>query len=249
MPLPALFDEVPAPFAPAFDPEAPWELLGEPLDAVLAAAASTATGPDGFEPGPGVHLLGRLGEDIVIAPTARIAPGAVIEGPIWIGEGASVRTGAYLRGGCWIGEGAVVGANTEVKRGILFPKAKAPHLAYVGDSILGRGVNLGAGTVLSNFRHDGRRIVIPRGASGLAGEGEHGRIETNRRKLGAILGDGVAIGCNSVLHPGVVMGRGSQTYPGVMLRSGIYGERTLVKLRQEQDLVEMVEMVEMVERS
>ena len=177
-----------------------------------------------FAPGPGVHLLG---EGIVIAPTARIAPGAVIEGPVWIGEGATVRTGAYIRGGCWIGEGAVVGANTEVKRGILFPRAKAPHLAYVGDSILGHSVNLGAGTVLSNFRHDGRPVVIPDGPDG-------GRIETGRRKLGAVLGDKVAVGCNSVLHPGVVMGRGGQTYPGVMLRSGVYGERVLVKLRQSR---------------
>jgi len=224
VPLPHLFDEVPAPFADAFDPEAPWELLGALLDAVLAAAAA----PDGFTPGPGVHLLG---EGIVIDPTATIAPGAVIEGPVWIGPRATVRTGAYIRGGCWIGDGAVVGANTEVKRGILFPGAKAPHLAYVGDSVLGQGVNLGAGTVLSNFRHDGRPVVLPTGPDGAQ------KIETGRRKLGAILGDKVAIGCNSVLHPGVVMGHGGQTYPGVMLRSGVYGERVLVKLRQSQEQV------------
>lgn len=232
MALPRLFDQLPEPFAEVFDLERPWDLLGDPLDSVLAAAASTVTGPGGFEPGPGVHLLG---EGIVIHPAATIAPGAVIEGPVWIGEGASVRTGAYIRGGCWIGEGAVVGANTEVKRGILFPRARAPHLAYVGDSILGRGVNLGAGTVLSNFRHDGRTIVIPDGPD------RQGRLETGRRKLGAVLGDEVAVGCNSVLHPGVVMGRGAQTYPGVMLRSGVYGERVLVKLRQEQEQAVMVE--------
>ncbi len=233
MPLPHLFDLVPPPFVAAFDPEAPWDLLGEPLDAALAAVAT----PTGFRPGEGVYLLG---DGIVVHSTASIAPGAVIEGPAWIGQGATVRTGAYIRGGCWIDDLAVVGANTEVKRSILFPAAKAPHLAYVGDSILGRGVNLGAGTVLSNFRHDGRQVVIPRAPFG-GGPEDAQTIETGRRKLGAILGEKVAIGCNSVLHPGVIMGYRAQTYPGVMLRSGVYGERVLVKLRQHQETVVMEE--------
>jgi len=224
MRLPPLFETIPEPFRDTFDPEAPWELLGAPLDAILRALPDRASG---FVPDPGAHLLG---EGVVISEGATIAPGAVIEGPVWIGPGATVRTGAYIRGGCWIGGGAVVGANTEVKRSIFLPGAKAPHLAYVGDSILGAKVNLGAGTVLSNFRHDGGQITIP---------SPDGPIVTGRRKLGAILGDGVAIGCNSVLHPGVVMGRESQTYPGVMLRSGIYAERTLVKLRQEQEVAEL----------
>lgn len=223
MALPRLFETVPEPFRDAFDPEAPWELLGEPLDAVLRTLPDRSPG----SADTGAHLLG---EGIFISEGARIAPGAVIEAKVWIGPGATVRTGAYIRGGCWIGEGAVVGANTEVKRSILFPGAKAPHLAYVGDSILGSGVNLGAGTVLSNFRHDGGQIAVP---------GPRGPITTGRRKLGAVLGDGVAIGCNSVLHPGVVMGRDSQTYPGVMLRSGVYDERTLIKLRQEQEIAEL----------
>ncbi|MGD2113969.1 MAG: hypothetical protein PVG07_02885, partial [Acidobacteriota bacterium] len=212
-------------FRMAFDPEAPWALLGEPLDLVLAALDDRHPGsvPDGS-----VHLLGPR---IIIEPEATVAPGAVIEGPAWIGAGASVRTGAYLRGGCWIGEGAVVGANTEIKRSILFPGARAPHLAYVGDSILGGGVNLGAGSVLSNFRHDGREILIPT---------DGGPIATGRRKLGAVLGDGVAVGCNSVFHPGVVMGRESQTYPGVMVRSGVYGERVMMKLRQATEMVEII---------
>lgn len=220
MALPSLFETIPEPFRDAFDPEAPWELLDEPLDALLRTVPDRSPGFSGS----GAHLLG---EGIFISKDARVAPGAVIEAKVWIGPGATVRTGAYIRGGCWIGEGAVVGANTEVKRSILFPGAKAPHLAYVGDSILGSGVNLGAGSVLSNFRHDGGQITVPT---------PYGPIATGRRKLGAVLGDGVAIGCNSVLHPGVIMGRGSQTYPGVMLRSGVYDERTLVKLRQEQEV-------------
>ena len=106
--------------------------------------------------------------------------------------------------------------------------AKAPHLNYVGDSILGADVNLGAGTILSNFRHDGRFIEIPFKVQ---------RLETGRRKLGAILGDGVLTGCNSVLHPGVIVGRETQIYPGVQLRPGIYPEKSVVKLKQELEVV------------
>ncbi len=158
----------------------------------------------------------------MIGKGTRVAPGATLEGPLFIGDDVEIRTGAYLRGGVWIGNGCTVGANTEVKRSIFLQEAKAPHLNYVGDSILGEDVNLGAGTVLSNFRHDGKEISIG-GREGLA---------TGRRKLGAILGDGVKTGCNSVLHPGVVVGRGSEIYPGVQLRSGVYAAETIFKLRQ-----------------
>lgn len=222
--LPPLFDEVPEPFREAFDPEAPWALLGEHLDRLLDALPDRELAGDEPE---GAFLQGPR---IVVGAGATIAPGVLIEGPAWIGAGATIRTGAYVRGGVWLGEGAVVGANTEVKRSILFPRAKAPHLAYVGDSILGSEVNLGAGTVLSNFRHDGGDVVIPRA------DGQ--RIATGRRKLGAVLGDGVATGCNTVLHPGVVLGRETMTYPGVMLRSGVYPERSILKLRQQIQVLE-----------
>ncbi|HEX6202765.1 MAG TPA: UDP-N-acetylglucosamine diphosphorylase, partial [Thermoanaerobaculia bacterium] len=122
----------------------------------------------------------------------------------------------------------VVGASTEVKRAILLPGAHAPHLNYVGDSILGAGVNLGAGTILSNFRHDGGEIHL---------RTEAGRVPTGRRKLGAILGDRVLTGCNAVLHPGVVVGRNTQIYPGVQLRNGVYAADSIVKLRQEIEVV------------
>ena len=168
-----------------------------------------------------MHLLG---DGIVIGAGTHIGPGAVIEGPIWIGRDVEIRPGAYLRGGVWVGDGAVVGTNTEIKSSILLPGAKAPHLNYVGDSILGAGVNLGAGTILSNFRHDGREVRI-------------GRIGSGRRKLSSVLGDGVMTGCNCVLHPGVVVGRGTQIYPGVQLRSGIYPEKSIVKLRQDLEIV------------
>ncbi|HEY4592200.1 MAG TPA: UDP-N-acetylglucosamine diphosphorylase, partial [Thermoanaerobaculia bacterium] len=107
---------------------------------------------------------------------------------------------------------------------------KAPHLNYVGDSILGADVNLGAGTILSNFRHDGEKIHIPTGGA---------RLDTGRRKLGAILGDGVLTGCNCVLHPGCIVGRGTQIYPGVQLRSGIYPAGSLVKLKQDLEIVSL----------
>jgi len=216
--LPELFAELPEPFRDAFDPAAPWALLGEPLDALLAALPSSALD---VPVTPDVHLLG---DRIAIGAGTRILPGAVIEGPVWIGRDVRIRPGAYIRGGCWIGDGCVVGASSEIKHSILFPGAAAPHLNYVGDSVLGRKVNLGAGTVLSNFRHDGKPIALP-----LPGGG---RLATGRRKLGAVLGDRVLTGCNSVLHPGCVVGRETQIYPGVMLRSGVYGAHKLLKLVQ-----------------
>ena len=193
--LPPLFAELPAELAGAYDPAAPWELLGEPLEAVLAALPSSAI--DG-RLDPGAHLLG---DRIVVSAGARVHDGAVIEGPVFLGRDVQVLPGAYLRGGVWLGEGARVGASTEVKRAIFLPGARAPHLNYVGDSVLGAGVNLGAGTILANFRHDGADIEIPV---------EGGRLATGRRKLGAVLGDGVKTGCNAVLHPGVVVGRETQ---------------------------------------
>jgi UDP-N-acetylglucosamine diphosphorylase / glucose-1-phosphate thymidylyltransferase / UDP-N-acetylgalactosamine diphosphorylase / glucosamine-1-phosphate N-acetyltransferase / galactosamine-1-phosphate N-acetyltransferase len=224
--MPPLFAELPDVFAARFDPAAPWSLLGEPLDEVLASLPSSDIQA---RLSPEVHLAG---DRIVIGRGVRIHPGVVIEGPVYIGQATEIRPGAYIRGGVWIGERCVVGANTEIKRAILLAHAKAPHLNYVGDSILGADVNLGAGTILSNFRHDGGPIRIP----WRTGEPMQ-RIDSGRRKLGAILGDGVLTGCNSVLHPGVVVGRGTQIYPGVQLRSGIYPEGSLVKLKQELEIV------------
>ena len=222
--LPRLFDGLPLEIEQIYNPEAPWELLGAGLDQLLRGLPSSAI----ESPlSPEVHLLG---DRIVIGPGARIHPGALIEGPIRIGRDVVVRTGAYLRGGNWIGDGCVVGANTEVKRSVLLDGAKAPHLSYVGDSILGSGVNLGAGSVLSNLRHDGLPVQIPSGNSLLA---------TGRRKLGAILGDGVLTGCNCVLFPGVVVGQSSQIYPGVQLRAGVYPAGCLVKLRQQIEIVQL----------
>jgi NDP-sugar pyrophosphorylase family protein len=221
--LPDLFARLPAVFAGSYDPVRPWTLLDAPMDELLAALPSAEILGRVH---PGAHLIG---DRIVIGKGSRVAPGAVVEGPVWIGEDVEVRVGAYLRGGCWVGDGCVVGANVEMKRAILFPGAHAAHLNYVGDSILGAGVNLGAGVVLSNFRHDGKAIEIP------TANGE--RLQTGKRKLGAILGDGVAVGCNSVLNPGSIVGARTQIYTGVQLRSGVYPKDSLVKLRQEIEVV------------
>jgi NDP-sugar pyrophosphorylase family protein len=220
--VPKLFDSLPEALADRFVADRPWDLLGEPLDEILAqlpsSAIEIALTPDAY----------LSGDRIAIGAGTRIYPGAVIEGPVWIGRNVQIRPGAYLRPGNWIGDGCIVGTNTEVKRSIFLPGARAPHRNYVGDSILGSGVNLGAGTVLANFRHDGSEVCIP-------DSGE--RLSTGRRKLGAVLGDRVLTGCGAVLHPGVVMGQGSQIYPGVQLRPGLYPADSIVKLRQQIEIV------------
>lgn len=221
--LPELYSALPEVFAGSFESARPWMLLDAPLEALLAALPSAEILGRMH---PGAHLLG---DRIFLGKGSRIAPGAVVEGPAWIGEDVEIRVGAYLRGGCWVGDGCVVGANVEMKRAILFPGAHAAHLNYVGDSILGRDVNLGAGVILSNFRHDGQEIRIP------AGNGE--RLATGKRKLGALLGDRVAVGCNSVLNPGTIVGARTQIHTGVQLRSGLYPADSLIKLRQSLDVV------------
>lgn len=173
----------------------------------------------------GVHLLAG---PVFIAEDVEIEPGVVIRGPVILDRGCRVRTGAYLRGPVLCGEGSVVGAHSELKNAILLPGAHAPHQNYVGDSILGRNVNLGAGTILSNVKNVEGEITIPV---------DDRKIPTGLRKLGAILGDGCKTGCNTVTNPGVLMGPGCITYPNASLRSGYYPPRTVVKVRQVQQLV------------
>ena len=221
---PELWAELPEPFRSALDPARPWALLDAALEAALAALPSSTIE---IALDPRVHLAG---DRIAIGKGTRIGPGAVLEGPLRIGRDCEIRAGAYLRGGCWLGDGCVVGASVEVKRAIFLDRAKAPHLTYVGDSVLGRDVNLGAGTVLSNFRHDGAEIAIPTGGD---------KVATGRRKLGALLGDGVAVGCNSVLNPGTIVGARTQVYTGVQLRSGAYPADAIIKLRQTIEIVRL----------
>ncbi len=133
-----------------------------------------------------------------------IEPGVYIEGPCIIGENCVIRHGAYIRGGMICGDRCVIGHATEIKHSILLNDAKAAHFNYVGDSILGNGVNLGAGVKLANLRLDEKDIIIS-----LNGE----KVETGLKKLGAVIGDEASLGCNSVTNPGTLMGKMASCYP------------------------------------
>jgi NDP-sugar pyrophosphorylase family protein len=138
--------------------------------------------------------------DIRIAKSAKVAPSAVITGPCIIDENAEIRQGAFIRGNAIIGRDCVVGNSCEIKNSILFDRVQVPHFNYVGDSILGYASHMGAGAVTSNVKMDKTHVKI---------EG----IDTGRKKVGAILGDFVEVGCNSVLNPGTVIGSSSCVYP------------------------------------
>ena len=211
--------------ADLFQPDEPaWSALGQRLMDYLEGQRDWEIH---VELPAGVHLLG---DRISIAPGCRIEPGAVIVGPAILDEGVEIRTGAYIRQNVVLAAGSMVGAHSEVKGSILLPGAKAPHQAYVGDSILGRDVNLGAGTICSNVKNVGREVSFSAGGE---------TIHTGLRKFGAILGDGCKTGCNTVLNPGVLMGPGSVTYVNASVRSGYYPAGTLIKVRQSQQITEM----------
>ena len=206
------------------DDEPVWSALGHRLATYLEAWTDWEIACD---LPAGVHLLG---DRISMAADCKVEPGAVIVGPAIISGGVSIRTGAYVRQNVILAEGSLVGAHSEVKGSVLFPGAKAPHQAYVGDSILGRNVNLGAGTICSNVKNIGSEVTFRAGGE---------VVKTGLRKFGAVLGDDCKTGCNTVLNPGVIMGPGSVTYTNASLRGGFYPAGTLVKVRQEQRLVEM----------
>ncbi len=170
---------------------------------------------------------------VYIDEDARVEPGAFVNGPCYIGPGVEVRHGAYIRGSVILLRESIVGHATEVKNSILLPNAKAPHFAYLGDSVLGSRVNLGAGTKLSNVMitsakdsTSGRRpsIVIPSGGD---------QYDTGLSKLGAILGDDCQTGCNSVLNPGSILEPGCLVYPNASVSRGHYAAGTIIKLRQK----------------
>ena len=165
---------------------------------------------------PGAYLFD---DKIIIGPGTVVEPGALIKGPTVIGAGTEVRQGAYLRGNCLIGDGCIVGHTTEIKGSIMQDGAQAGHFAYIGDSILGVDVNLGAGTKLANLK------VIP-GTVGVAVDRKY--HNTGRRKLGAILGDRTETGCNSVTSPGTLMMPDSIVYPAISVPGGYYPEKSFV---------------------
>ena len=165
---------------------------------------------------PGAFLSN---DQIIIGPGTIVEPGAFIKGPAIIGSHTEIRQGAYIRGECLVGNRCVVGHTTEMKGSIMLDGAKAPHFAYVGDSILGKDVNLGAGTKLANLKMIPGSIVIT---------ADRKRYDTGRRKLGAILGDRTETGCNSVTSPGTLMGPSSIVYSGVAVPGGYYPSKTIV---------------------
>ena len=154
-----------------------------------------------------------------MAKSAKVFPTATILGPAIIGPNTEVRPGAFIRGSALVGEGCVVGNSTELKNVILFDNVQVPHYNYVGDSILGYHSHMGAGSITSNVKSD-KTLVVVHSAS------EH--METGLKKMGAMLGDFVEVGCNSVLNPGTVIGRHSNVYPLSMVR-GVVPERHIFK--------------------
>lgn len=150
------------------------------------------------------NVYEKKGENIWIAKSAKVAPTASINGPCIIDCDAEIRHCAFIRGNAIVGAGAVVGNSTELKNVILFNKVQVPHYNYVGDSILGYKSHMGAGSITSNVKSDKKPVVVHAG-------GEN--IETGLKKFGAMLGDEVEVGCNSVLNPGTVIGAHSNVYP------------------------------------
>lgn len=159
-------------------------------------------------------------ERIFIAPGALVEPGALIKGPTIVGPGTEIRQGAYIRGRCLIGARCVVGHTTEMKYSVMLNSAKAGHFAYIGDSILGNDTNLGAGTKLANLKVTEGNVVLRFGEE---------RIDSGLRKFGAIIGDGVEIGCNTVTNPGTLLGRRSLVAPVSSVKPGYHAPRTIIR--------------------
>ena len=165
----------------------------------------------------------KIGEDIWIAKSAIVAPSASITGPLIVCEDAEIRHCAFIRGVAIVGRGAVVGNSTELKGTLLFDGVQVPHYNYVGDSILGYKSHMGAGAITSNLKSDKSVVWLCAGEEKLC---------TNRKKLGAILGDDVEVGCNSVLNPGTVIGKGTNIYPVSMVR-GYVPENSIYKSKDD----------------
>lgn len=199
--------------------EYPWEALSGIGEFILELGKTLS--PEEYE---------KRGEDVWIHKTAKIYPNNYIAGPCIIGPGTEVRPGAFLRGKALVGAGCVVGNSTELKNVILFDHVQVPHYNYVGDSILGYYSHMGAGAVTSNVKQDKTPVTVRAGEE---------RLETGLKKFGAMLGDHVEVGCNSVLNPGTVVGKGSRIYPLSMARGFIpagyiFKRGELVEIRNEE---------------
>lgn len=184
----------------------PWEAL--PGIKALIVELGQSLGGDYTEVSPQVW----------VHKSAKIAPTAYLGAPCIIGADTEVRHCAFIRGAALVGEGCVVGNSVELKNVILFDKVQVPHYNYVGDSILGFKAHMGAGSVTSNVKSDKSLVVVH----------TQGGIETGLKKFGAMLGDFVEVGCNSVLNPGTVVGRDSSIYPTSCVR-GVVPENHIYK--------------------
>jgi NDP-sugar pyrophosphorylase family protein len=185
----------------------PWEALDGIKEYIKKLGASL--NPDLYE---------NWGDDIWVAKNATVAPSASLNGPLIIDEEAEIRHCAFVRGSAIVGKHSVVGNSTELKNVILFNNVQVPHYNYVGDSILGYKSHMGAGSITSNVKSDKLPVVV---------KGEE-KYETGRKKMGAMLGDYVEVGCNSVLNPGTVIGRHSNVYPTSCVR-GVIPEEHIFK--------------------
>jgi UDP-N-acetylglucosamine diphosphorylase / glucose-1-phosphate thymidylyltransferase / UDP-N-acetylgalactosamine diphosphorylase / glucosamine-1-phosphate N-acetyltransferase / galactosamine-1-phosphate N-acetyltransferase len=165
----------------------------------------------------GVTLAGK---EIFIGEGSVVEPGAFIQGPTMIGSRTEIRQGAYLRGGCLVGDGCVVGHVTEMKNAIMLSGAKAGHFAYIGDSVLGKDCNLGAGTKLANLKMIRGSIKITY---------QKKQIDTGLRKLGVIMGDGTETGCNSVTNPGTLLGPRCLVSPNATVKAGYYPPQSIIR--------------------
>lgn len=185
----------------------PWEVLPHIKDYILELGNKL---PE--------EEYNKIGEDVWIHKTAKVYETAYIHGPAIICKDAEVRHCAFIRANAIVGEGVVVGNSTELKNVILFNKVQVPHYNYVGDSILGYKAHMGAGSIMSNVKSDKKLVVIKDGKE---------QIETGIKKIGAMLGDEVEIGCGSVLNPGTIVGKHTNIYPlssvrGVIPANSIY---------------------------
>jgi NDP-sugar pyrophosphorylase family protein len=184
-----------------------WEVLGELSDYIRTLGATLPA-----------EEYDHPAEDVWIAKDAKVFPSAYIGGPCIIDHEAEVRHCAFIRGSAIVGKKAVVGNSVELKNALLFDYVQTPHYNYVGDSVLGSHAHMGAGSITSNVKSDKTLVVIRQGQES---------VETGRKKVGAILGDYVEVGCNSVLNPGTVLGPHSNVYPtssvrGTVLPNHIY---------------------------
>ena len=186
----------------------PWEALDGIKSFVLALGETLS--PEEYDH-PAV--------DVWIAKDVKIAPTASITGPCIIGSGTEIRPSAFIRGSVLIGRGCVIGNSTELKNAIIFDSVQVPHFNYVGDSILGYKSHMGAGSITSNVKSDKTLVTV---------KDKDEQIETGRKKFGAMLGDFVEVGCNSVLNPGTVIGRHSNIYPLSCVR-GVVPENSIFK--------------------